>query len=338
MAAWQTALAIGIALVVDRALGEPPARWHPVVGMGRYLGAAGRRIAPAAGGGADVGGAAARGRPFALGAAAWCLGAAGVGAVAFGLEAAIASAPLWLAAVLAGLLLKPLLAWRMLRDEVLAVEAALDESLDAGRARLARLVSRDVASLDAAGVRESAIESLAENLNDSVVAPVFWFAILGLPGAAVYRFANTADAMWGYLGERRGRDWTWAGKWAARADDALSWVPARLTALLLHAHFARRSQDASRPRVPSLLATLRREAVLTPSPNGGWPMAAMALGLGVRLGKPGVYVLNASAPAPGAGDVRRAARAGGRAVALMAAGTAGAAAVALVATWLAGRP
>jgi adenosylcobinamide-phosphate synthase len=79
-------------------------------------------------------------------------------------------------------------------------------------------------------VRESAIESLAENLNDSVVAPLFWFALLGLPGAALYRFANTADAMWGYPGMRGGRYWQWAGKWAARADDVLSWVPARITA------------------------------------------------------------------------------------------------------------
>ena len=95
----------------------------------------------------------------------------------------------------------------MLRDEVAAVEAALAESLDAGRARLARLVSRDVAALERREVRESAIESLAENLNDSVVAPLFWFVLLGLPGAALYRFANTADAMWGYRGVRGGRDW-----------------------------------------------------------------------------------------------------------------------------------
>src|SRR5690606_4699726 len=132
-----------------------------------------------------------------------------------------------------GLLLKPLLAWRLLREEVQGVEAALAESVEAGRARLARLVSRDVAPLSATEVRESAIESLAENLNDSVVAPLFWFVLAGLPGAALYRFANTADAMWGYRGARGGRVWEWAGKWAAHADDALSWLPARLTALLL---------------------------------------------------------------------------------------------------------
>ncbi len=184
----------------------------------------------------------------------------------------------------------------MLRDEVLAVDAALGVSVDAGRAQLARLVSRDVSALSAAEVRESAIESLAENLNDSVVAPVFWFVLFGLPGAALYRFANTADAMWGYRGERGGRDWTWAGKFAARADDVLSWVPARLTALLL---------GVAARRWP---AGLWREAGRTPSPNSGWPMAAMALLLGVRLGKPGVYVLNAAGRTPEAADLRRAAR------------------------------
>ena len=206
--------------------------------------------------------------------------------------------PVWgtaLASVVLALALKPLLAWRMLRDEVLAVEAALEVSLAAGRERLSWLVSRDVAQLSASEVRESAIESLAENLNDSVVAPIFWFVLLGLPGAALYRFANTADAMWGYRGLRNGRNWEWAGKWAARADDVLSWVPARLTALLLR---------GAGQRVP--VAALRREAAGTPSPNSGWPMAAMALRLGVRLRKPGVYALNASGVAPEAGHTPRA--------------------------------
>ncbi|MGS0755062.1 CobD/CbiB family cobalamin biosynthesis protein [Roseateles sp. GG27B] len=175
-------------------------------------------------------------------------------------------------AALLGLLLKPLLAWAMLRDEVLAVEAALGRSLEDGRTQLARLVSRDTGQLSAEEVREAAIETLAENLNDSVVAPLFWFALLGLPGAAVYRFANTADAMWGYRGV-----WEWAGKWAAMADDLLSWLPARLTALALLGWR------------PGLLCALAQEARRTPSPSSGWPMAAMALRLEVRLAKPGVH-------------------------------------------------
>jgi len=91
---------------------------------------------------------------------------------------------------------------------------------------------QQVASVAAARMVDL-IETLAENLSDSVVAPLLWFALLGLPGAALYRFANTADAMWGYPGVHGGRYWQWAGKWAAHADDVLNWLPARLTAGLL---------------------------------------------------------------------------------------------------------
>jgi adenosylcobinamide-phosphate synthase len=271
-------LAVGLALALDRAFGEPSARWHPVVGMGRYLACVGDRIAPSSSNPEKP-----RALPLALGALAWCVGAAGGGALAVLLTWAVNAWPWWAQAIALGVLLKPLLSWRMLRDEVLAVEAALGESLPAGRARLAWLVSRDVTHLSECEVRESAIETLAENLNDSVVAPLFWFAVAGLPGAAIYRFANTADAMWGYRGERNGRDWTWAGKWAARADDVLSWLPARITAAML-----------ALPRAWARLRQLPAQARRTPSPNGGWPMAAMALALNVRLAKPGVYTLHAA--------------------------------------------
>ena len=298
-----TVAALWLALAIDRWLGEPAARWHPVVWMGRYLGWIGSRMAPRA---AD---AKPRDLPlFLAGALAWGAGATLVGALALALQASAAQwLPGWAAAVVLALALKPLFAWRMLRAEVLAVEAALAVSLEAGRAQLARLVSRDVCALGEREVRESAIESLAENLNDSLVAPLFWFVLLGLPGAAVYRFANTADAMWGYRGERNGRDWTWFGKWAARADDLLSWPPARLTVLLL---------ALAAWRWPVGLA---REARRTPSPNSGWPMAAMALLLGVRLAKPGVYALNAEGRQADAADTQQAARWGGRAVLAMAA-------------------
>jgi len=274
-------LAMLVALLVDRRFGEPPTWAHPVVGMGRYLGLFKLTRLPAAAG-------------FIAGALAWLLGAALVAFIALWLEGWVllglqpCASPLRLAAaaLLIGLLLKPLLAWRMLADEALAVEAALQQSLDAGRARLSRLVSRDTAALSETEVREAAIETLAENLNDSVVAPLFWFAMLGLPGAALYRFANTADAMWGYRDERE-----WCGKWAARADDLLSWLPARLTALLL---------------MPPAFGRLPREAARTPSPNSGWPMAAMALRLDRRLSKPGVYGLNEAGRAVQAGDLHAA--------------------------------
>ena len=302
------ALAVLIALALDAWLGEPPARAHPVVAMGRYLGWSGRMLQghtrQAEANTPDW-------RGFWLGALAWTGGATLVLGLALWLQGLLWSWPLWLAAPLLGLALKPMLAWRMLRDEVWAVERALGLSLEAGRARLSGLVSRDVSQLCAAQVRESAIESLAENLNDSVLAPLFWFAVAGLPGAALYRYANTADAMWGYPGRYRGRNWAWAGKWAARADDVLSWLPARLTALLLTLVAGGRARGA--------LRALPHEARQTPSPNSGWPMAAMALGLGVGLHKPGVYVLNAAGAAVQARDTRRALVCAAKVVAMLAA-------------------
>jgi adenosylcobinamide-phosphate synthase len=280
------AAAMLLAWLLDAAFGEPR-RWHPVSGMGRLLAAGGRWArAP----GPDL-------ARFWAGALIWCGLAALIVIAAAAAQQAVLLLPAWQQALALALLLKPLFAWRMLRDEVAAVEAALAEGIGPGRARLARLVSRDVSQLDAVAVRESAIESLAENLNDSVVAPLFWFAVAGLPGAALYRLANTADALWGY----RGHPWEWAGKWAAWADDVLSWLPARIAALAI---------ALQRPRV---LRVLPAEARRTPSPNGGWPMGAMALLLGVRLGKPGVYTLNAPGRAATPQDTARALRCAGRA-------------------------
>jgi len=185
-----------------------------------------------------------------------------------------------------GLCLKPMLSWRMLHREVSAVGDVLARAgVEAARARLQRLVSRDTVQLTETEVRESALESLAENLNDSLVAPVFWFVLGGLPAAAVYRFANTADAMWGYHGR-----FEWAGKWAARADDVLSFIPARLTVVLLAL------------ATPGWPRGIPQVASVTPSPNGGWPMGALAVLLGIRLSKPGVYVLNPSGTAVHAAD------------------------------------
>lgn len=285
-----------LALAVDWWLGEPPVAWHPVVWMGQALQWSGDRLAPASPVARDF-------KVFWRSALVWCALVAIVLIVSGLAQHLVLMLHGLLAAALLALLLKPLLAWRLLHDEVLAVEVALGQSLPAGRAQLARLVSRDVSSLSAVQVRESAIESLAENLNDSVVAPLFWFALLGLPGAALYRFANTADAMWGYPGMRGGRYWQWAGKWAARADDVLSWLPARITALLL---------VLGVQGLP--LRTLARQARKTPSPNSGWPMAAMALVLGVRLAKPGVYTLHGKGRSAGPLDTRRAARVGTRVV------------------------
>ncbi|MFD1894730.1 adenosylcobinamide-phosphate synthase CbiB [Ottowia beijingensis] len=294
------ASAPALAIAIDRLLGEPPLRWHPVAWMGRWLAWAGERLAPRVGEARVLSDA----RVFWFAALSWCAAAAAFFAVAWLFQGWVLTQPAWLAALALGLFLKPLLAWAMLHDEVLAVERALGESLDAGRAQLARLVSRDVSALSAHQVRESAIESLAENLNDSVVAPLFWFVLLGLPGAVLFRFANTADAMWGYPGVRGGRDWQWAGKWAARADDVLAWVPARITAALI-------ALPAGHTAGPGRLWV---EAARTPSPNGGWPMAAMALALRVQLRKPGIYTLNPEGRTPEPADTLRACAIGSRTV------------------------
>jgi len=273
-AAFAPAIALALAVAWDRCLGEPRDAWHPVAWFGRALRPVGTWLRGLGNGPAFVGGA-----------LTWSTCTLLLGALAWTLEIHVRRWPTWLAAPLLAIALKPCFAWRMLGDEVRAVGSALDDGLDAGRERLSRLVSRDVTQLDAATVRESAIETLAENLNDSLIAPLFWFALFGLPGAVVYRVANTLDAMWGYRGA-----WEWAGKWSARADDALSWLPARLTAALLL------------PK-PALWRALSAEAVMTASPNSGWPMGAMALRLGVRLRKPGLYALNREAPSPDAADL-----------------------------------
>jgi adenosylcobinamide-phosphate synthase len=285
------ALALLMALVVDLCLGEPPVRWHPVVWIGRALQRCAPWVLPRVQPHASA-------QAYIRGLMVWVVLAAGVCMAAAVVQGLAVRLP-WLgAALVVGVGLKPLMAWRMLRDEVQAVERALGQSIDLGRARLGWLVSRDVTQLTAVQVRESAIESLAKNLNDSVVAPIFWFVLLGLPGAALYRFANTADAMWGYPGVYKGHNWEWPGKWAARADDVLNWLTARLTGVLLVLCSAVRALWA--------LRTLRREAARTPSPNSGWPMAAMALALDVCLHKPGVYALHSAGRAPQAPDTARA--------------------------------
>ncbi|OYU98627.1 MAG: cobalamin biosynthesis protein CobD [Burkholderiales bacterium PBB5] len=281
-ALWRLAAALAGAWALDAAFGEPPNRWHPVAWLGTALQPLTRwlpTLLPVSG--------------LLAGSLAWVVVVGGVLVLAVAAQALLLAAPAWCGVPLLALLLKPSLAWRMLHDEVAAVGQALASapagsaaSLAAGRLQVARLCSRDVWALDADGVVETAVETLAENLNDSLVAPLWWCVLLGLPGAWAWRAVNTLDAMWGY----RGR-WDAAGKCAARADDLLAWLPARLSALLL---------------APPSWRALWRQAGLTPSPNGGWPMAAMALHLGVRLRKPGVYTLNAGAPSPGLAQLQRA--------------------------------
>jgi adenosylcobinamide-phosphate synthase len=175
-----------------------------------------------------------------------------------------------------------LLAQRSLFEHVAVVGAALGEKgLTGGRAAVAHIVGRDPESLDEHGVVRAAIESLAENFSDGVVAPVFWYALLGLPGLFVYKAANTLDSMIGHRSPRYLR-FGWA---AARLDDLLNLIPARLSGLLL----AVSALAVPEARAGTALRTMLRDARKHRSPNAGWPEAAAAGALGLALAGPRRY-------------------------------------------------
>jgi adenosylcobinamide-phosphate synthase len=170
-----------------------------------------------------------------------------------------------------------LFAQRSLHAHVEAVARALERSLEDGRAAVAKIVGRDVAALDEAGVARAAIESLAENFSDGVVAPAFWMALLGFPGALLYKAINTADSMIGHRSERH-EDFGFA---AAKLDDLVNLPAARLSALLIALVAGGAGGRA--------LACAARDAAKHASPNAGWPEAAMAGAMGARLGGPRSY-------------------------------------------------
>jgi len=254
------AVVLFAALLLDAALGEPAWLWsripHPAVVMGRLIGWFDRVFNHG------------KYRLF-------------VGALGFGIMVVIA----WvLGVVLAGLpggaaielaFAAILIAQKSLAQHVRAVADALRLSVTDGRTAVAQIVGRDVRDMDEPAIARAAIESAAENLSDGVIAPAFWFLLLGLPGLLVYKLTNTADSMIGYLTPRHAE----FGKAAARFDDVINWVPARLTAgLILLARLQ-----------PGAWRILRRDAPLHRSPNAGWPEAAMAATLGVALSGPRSY-------------------------------------------------
>ncbi|MGQ9531946.1 MAG: cobalamin biosynthesis protein [Desulfotomaculales bacterium] len=267
------------AVLLDLVLGEPPARVHPVVWVGRLLG----RLEK----GAPRGPA---GR-FLYGAFMVLVVALLFAGTAWVMLHRVRVAGGAVYVIVGALLLKPCFALRALFAAVRLVEGLLAKGdLPAARRELRALVSRDTASLEASGVRAAAIESLAENTCDSFVAPTFYFLLFGVPGAVCYRVVNTADAMFGYRGE-----YEYLGKFAARLDDVLNFVPARLTGLLIvAAAWLLRHNGTGAWRV------MWRDRRRTPSPNAGWPMAAMAGALGVELSKPDHYRLNRGAGFPAA--------------------------------------
>jgi adenosylcobinamide-phosphate synthase len=252
------ALVLALALLLDAAAGEPEALWsrvpHPAVLMGRAVGWADRMMNHGAG--RMITGA---------------LALAGLVALGWGLGSLIAALG-WLAQLI---MVAILLAQRSLVEHVGAVANALQLSLEEGRTEVAKIVGRDTSDMAEAAVARATIESAAENLSDGVVAPAFWFLLLGLPGMMAYKMVNTADSMIGY----RTPEYEAFGKAAARLDDVLNFIPARLTALMLSlARYRRGSWEI-----------VRRDAPLHRSPNAGWPEAAMAVGLGIALSGPRSY-------------------------------------------------
>lgn len=297
-----TVLLALLAMLAELALGYSDRlfRWigHPVTWVGGLIGWLDRRMNTAGRG------------PLArriAGCVAICGLMALSGGVALGLVAVLGAG---FGLVVLAVLGSTLIAQRSLASHVLAVARALEQGgLVAGRVAVARIVGRDPESLDTAGVARAAVESLAENFSDGVVAPVFWMAVAGLPGAAVYKTLNTADSMIGHRTERH-RDFGWA---SARLDDLVNLPASRLTALLLIGAAA---------LVPGASAggawrAVRRDAGGHRSPNAGWPEAAMAGALGFALAGPRIYG-GALVDDPemgrggrrdlGAGDIRRALR------------------------------
>jgi len=295
-------------LLVDAVLGEPPPALHPVVWMGRGIGCCIPADPPRAGRAVLL-----RGAVVAAGGAALCGlvgGAAAAGARRLDgrLSVALEAAALW-----------PLLALRSLTDAAARVRSALDAGdLDLARAELRWLVSRETGGLTAPLLASAAVESLAENLGDAVVAPLLAAAVAGPAGAAAHRFVNTADAMVGYPDR-----FHLGGRAAARFDDVLGALPAWLSALAIAAAVPLAGGSGA-----AALRCLREDGGRTASPNSGRPMAAMAGGLGIRLEKRGHHVLNAAGRPPRPEDIDRAVRSVRAATALIvaaaAAGLAGA--------------
>lgn len=247
------------ALLLDAALGEPRWLWdrfpHPAVLMGRLIGWADKRFNTGS---------------FRRAKGAAVMAALGIGALGSG--ALVAAIPDY--GLLEVIIAAILIAQKSLVDHVRAVGNALRLSLGDGRRAVSMIVGRDTAALTEPEVARAAIESAAENLSDGIVAPAFWFLILGLPGILLYKITNTADSMIGHRTPRH-EEFGWA---AARFDDLLNLIPARLTAALIAL-----SHGWTDP------APILRDAPLHRSPNAGWPEAAMAQVLDISLSGPRSY-------------------------------------------------
>ncbi len=253
-----TATLLLCALILDAVLGEPRWLWsrltHPAVLMGNLIGWMDRRV--------NQGTSKRLKGVFVL---------LVLVSLAFGLGMAFAK----LGPIVQIIIAAVLIAQKSLVEHVSAVATGLSTSLDEGRKNVAMIVGRDTAQMDEAAVTRSAIESAAENLSDGVIAPAFWFLIGGLPALLIYKITNTADSMIGYRTPRH-EAFGWA---AARFDDLLNLIPARLTALIIALAY----------RLLPKWRAITHEARQHRSPNAGWPEAAMARALGIALSGPRSY-------------------------------------------------
>jgi adenosylcobinamide-phosphate synthase len=280
-------------------LGEPPAAWHPVVWFGKLIGRL-EQAAPRGHNSQRLYGMVI----LILAAPAALLPAVIVHLLAEGVrgkavQRGAACHGFLLYALIEGAGLKPCFALRMLAEAGRSVRLALERGdVSAARRALSSLVSRERSELTTELAAAAAVESLAENLSDSIVAPLFSYALFGLPGAAAYRLYNTFDSMLGYHGR-----YEHLGKAAARLDDALNLLPARLTALLIIALAPLYGGDRR-----SAWRIWRRDARKTESPNAGHPMAASAGALGIRLEKVDHYVLGEAEKAISPRSIRQAER------------------------------
>ncbi len=279
-----------LALIIDSLFGDPPNKCHPVAWMGSGIGAA-RKRAPKT----DI---------------RWQLGYGGL--IAFG-GAGFVAALGWLTTWLVRLLPRPLnwlgeagalklmLSVGGLTRAATEIQSALEaeDLLEARRLTSWHLVSRDTSELSESQVVAATIQSLTENTSDSILGPLFFYTLFGLPGAFMYRFANTADSMLGY--RDAGREWL--GKIPARLDDLLNLVPSRLTALFFILIAWLNGGDAS-----AAISIWRRDHNRTQSPNAGHPMSAGAGALGVELEKVGHYNLGEGQRVPQVRDIDRAVR------------------------------
>jgi len=236
-----------IALVLEWLIGDPANRWHPVAWFGSW--------------------------------ADWCESFLYAdeqkrGVIAWLFVIAVPLSLLWLGHVLLGwafdmLILWISIGWKSLFEHVRSVLGA--DSVQEARQAVSLIVSRDTENMSLAETRRAALESLAENASDAVIAPLFWFAMLGPLGAAVYRMINTLDAMWGYRSARY-QSFGWC---AARVDDAANWLPSRITARLM-----------LWVGKPANWVDVKIQAATHASPNAGWPEVALAYAADIQLGGP----------------------------------------------------